>query len=140
MLSYARIHANDAVNLIWHGFMIHPGVCTSWGGHGHLPFHYPWGVAPLNTDYNTHHVCRLIYAEVAFGVVYSIVLMVWFGWTLWLATKVTKTMGEPWTRDLVIKKVSMGKMAKLHQWREGEDIGLGKVHSDTASHEVRESA
>lgn len=55
--------------------------------------------------------------------------MVWFGWTLWLATKVTKTMGEPWTRDLVIKKVSMGKMSKLHQWREGEDIRLGKVNS-----------
>lgn len=61
--------------------------------------------------------------------------MVWFGWTLWLASKVAKTMGgarEGWRQDKVLKKVSMGKMVKLHQWREGEEVGLAKV-TDQAS-------
>jgi len=58
--------------------------------------------------------------------------MIWFGWTLWLITKVAKRMGKPWTRELVLKKVSMGKMSKSHQMREGEEIGMGKVISRNA--------
>lgn len=42
-------------------------------------------------------------------------------------------MGEPWDRNLVLKQVSMGKMAKLHHWREGEEagVGMGKIRSES---------
>lgn len=109
--------------------MFHPWLCSSGSRTSTLPLYYPWGGSTYDTDYNTSTVCNWIAVSMAFGALYSLVLMVWFGWTLWLTTKVAKTMGEPWTRDLVLKKVSMGKMSKLHQWREGEDIGMGKVVS-----------
>lgn len=109
--------------------MYHPRLCASGDHYGQLPLYSPWGVEPWFTDYDTALACRLIIVSMVFTALYSLVLTVWFGWTLWLATKVTKTMGEPWTRDLVIKKVSMGKMSKLHQWREGENIRLDKVNS-----------
>lgn len=91
----------------------------------------PYQFAPgtWRYDYDAGHICDMLAVVCAFSALHTLVLMVWFGWTLWLTTKVAKTMGEPWTRDTVLKKVSMGKMAKLHQWREGEEIGLGKMHS-----------
>jgi hypothetical protein len=76
---------------------------------------------------DTARICNILSVVAAFSALHTLVLMVWFGWTLWLTTKVAKTMGTPWTRDIVLKRVSMGKMAKLHQWREGEELGMGKV-------------
>ena len=109
--------------------MYHPWVCSGGETYTTLPLYYPWGQSTYDTEYNTVHVCNWIAVSLAFAALYSVVLMVWFGWTLWLTTKVARTMGEGWTRDLVLKKVSMGKMSKLHQWREGQDIGMGKVVS-----------
>lgn len=117
------------VSLIWLGFMYHPWICASDTFGGYVPFHYPWGVAPWNAEMDTQYVCKLIAVTIAFTSLYSLVLVVWFGWTLWLTTKAAKTMGEPWTRDLVLKKVSMGKMSKLHLWREGEEFRMHKVDS-----------
>ena len=106
-------------------------VC-SWGhSYGILPLYTPWGKSTFYGEYNTAVVCKWIIVSLTFGALHSIFLMIWFGWTLWLTTKVAKTMGEGWTRDLVLKKVSMGKMSKLHQWREGEDVAMGKIVSRT---------
>jgi hypothetical protein len=80
---------------------------------------------------DTARICKILSVVAAFSALHTLVLMVWFGWTLWLTTKVAKTMGTPWTRDIVLKRVSMGKMAKLHQWREGEELGMGKVRSES---------
>jgi hypothetical protein len=44
-------------------------------------------------------------------------------------------MGEPWNRDLVLKKISMGKISKLHQWREGEGVRMGKMSTNSENGE-----
>lgn len=120
-----------SVNIIWLAFMYHPRLCPSGPSYTILPLYYPWGRNTFDADYNTQTVCHWIAVSMAFGALYSVVLMIWFGWTLRLTTKVARTMGEGWNRDLVLKKVSMGKMSKLHQWREGEEHAMGKVMSST---------
>ena len=48
-------------------------------------------------------------------------------------------MGDPWTRDKVLRKISMGKMSKLHNWREGEgeQLGMGKVNTTSRGEDYR---
>lgn len=112
--------------------MYHPWLCDASRFNpsgGILPLYNPWGQSTYFARYDTSKICSWIIVSMTFSAMYSLVLMIWFGWTLRLTTKVAKTMGDGWTRDLVLKKVSMGTMSKLHRWREGEEIGMGKVVS-----------
>lgn len=125
---------DSPVCLIWLGFLRDPEVCTTNGyNYSVIPMYSPWLLRGWRYDYDVKHVCDLLAVIIAFSALHTLVLMVWFGWTLWLSSKVAKTMGEPWDRNLVLKQVSMGKMAKLHQWREVQDVGMGKIRSESPS-------
>lgn len=121
--------ADGSVSLVWLGFLRDPGICDSPGRYTYLPFYFPISGGQYGDYGNARRICKLLIVVAVFSAIHTAVLMAWFGWTLWLTTKVARTMGEPWTRDKVLKRISMGKMAKLHQWREGEDVGMGKVSS-----------
>jgi hypothetical protein len=117
------------VTLIWLGFLRDPDICNSPSQYTYLPFYFPINGQGYGQYGQAKRLCNLLIVVAVFSAIHTAVLMAWFGWTLWLTTKVAKTMGEPWTRDTVLKRISMGKMAKLHQWRKGEEVGMGKVRS-----------
>jgi hypothetical protein len=126
----SRVRTNDAVCLAWVGLVREPGTCASTRRYTYLQYYFP-----MNGDYSaygeTARLCKLFLVVAIFSAIHTAVLIAWFGWTLWLTTKVARTMGDPWTRDKVLKRISMGKISKLHQWREGdgEQLGMGKVHT-----------
>jgi len=131
--------SKHTVSLVWLGFLRDPDICSSPGRfrYSYLPFHYTFD--GLGGTGETDRICKLLIVVAVFSAIHSAVLMAWFGWTLWLTTKVAKTMGDPWTRDKVLKKISMGKMSKLHQWREGEgeQLSMGKVGTTSREEEYR---
>jgi len=124
--------------LAWVGLVREPGTCASTRKYTYLRYYFP-----MNGDYSaygeTARLCKLFLVVAIFSAIHTAVLIAWFGWTLWLSTKVAKTMGDPWTRSKVLKRISMGKISKLHQWREGEEehLGMGKVNSTSREEEYR---
>jgi hypothetical protein len=135
-----RPRADPIVALIMLGFFRDPEICASAveDSYSYLPFY-----SPMNGEYGeygqTARLCKYLIVVAVFSSIHSAVLMAWFGWTLWLTTKVAKTMGDPWTRSKVLKRISMGKISKLHQWREGEGehLSTGKVNTTSREEEYR---
>ena len=137
-LPSSRLRTDDTVCLAWVGLVREPGTCASTSKYTYLRYYFP-----MNGDYSaygeTGRLCKLFLVVAIFSAIHTAVLMAWFGWTLWLSAKVAKTMGDPWTRSKVLKRISMGKISKLHQWRvgEGEQLGMGKVNTTSREEEYR---
>jgi hypothetical protein len=121
--------------LIWLGFLRDPELCAKADSshYIYLPFFSPLNGQGYGNYGEAARMCNFLIVVAVFSTIHSAVLMAWFGWTLWLSNKVAKTMGDPWTRDKVLKRISMGKMSRLHQWRdgEGEQLGMGKVRTES---------
>lgn len=122
---------NDTVCLVWIGLVRDPEACSGSMKYPYLSYYFPISGEDYGSYEKTNRLCKLFLVVAIFSGIHTGVLMAWFGWTIWLSTKVANTMGDPWTRDKVLKRISMGKMSKLHQWREGEgeQLGMGKINT-----------
>lgn len=70
-----------------------------------------------------------------FSAVSLAILMAWFGWTLSVSAKMAKARGHPWTQPLVLKKVSMGRIVREHEWH-SDSMGMGKVSSGSRESDI----
>lgn len=78
--------------------------------------------------HETYDVCQWLPGAIVLATLQLLTLILWFGWTLWIATKAAKMRGEGWTRSKVLRKMGMSQVCKvLHSQVPPEAITMDKL-------------
>ena len=78
--------------------------------------------------------CVLARSTFSLFCVQSAVLVVWFAWTIYVTTRAARLMGQGWTRERVLRKVSMTKVLIFcKEGAVGQDAWKGYVEEQPFS-------